>query len=143
MGILGTSFIIQEFVPPHTWRKWGAKSIWFINPNIVLFAQWLKDHTNSIVIINDWAFGGQYFNSGFRPPDCIIGAALSQHRFGNGIDIKVTDYSANQIRSIIRENWKFLHDKFNLSTIEKNTPTWTHVDFRYTGLNYLYEVDFN
>jgi hypothetical protein len=143
MAVLDTSFIIQEFVPEHIYRTFKEKSIWFINPRMALFAQWLKDYTKSTVTINDWAFGGRFQNSGFRAPDCRTGAALSQHRFGNAMDVKVKGYSADKIRDIIRENFAHLHKVFGLTTIEKNTPTWVHVDFRYTGLDHLFEVNYN
>jgi hypothetical protein len=142
MRELDTSFIIQEFVPPGIWQVWKEKSIWFINPNMILFAQWLKDQTDSTVTINDWAFGGSYQFSGLRPFDCKTGAKMSQHRFGNAIDIKVKGWTAENIRDLIRQHWKFLYDKFGLTTIEMNTPTWVHADFRYTGLNYLFEIKY-
>jgi len=142
MGLLGTSFIIQEFVSPRIWETWKENSIWFINPDMILFAQWLKEQTGSTVTINDWAFGGGYQFSGLRPFDCKTGAKMSQHRFGNAIDIKVEGWDAEDLRNLIRENWKFLHDKFGLTTMEKDTPTWLHVDFRYTGLNYLFEINY-
>ena len=142
MGLLDTSFIIQEFVPRRVWEVWREKSIWFINPNMILFVQWLKDQTDSTVTVNDWCFGGSYEFSGLRPFDCKIGAIMSQHRFGNAIDIKVKGWTAEGVRNLIRDHWKFLHEKFGLTTIEKNTPTWIHADFRFTGLNYLFEVNY-
>jgi hypothetical protein len=142
MEVNGTSFIIQEFVPRSFWQEWKENSIWFVNPNTILFAQWLKDQTFSTVTINDWCFGGSYQFSGLRPFDCKIGAEFSQHKFGNAIDVKVKGWSGEQIRDLIRKYYHFLNQTFGLTTIEKNTPTWCHVDFRFTGLTYLYEVKF-
>ena len=141
-GLLDTSFIIQEFVPRRVYEVWGEKSIWFINPNMIRFAQWLKDRTGSTVIINDWCFGGSYQFSGLRPFDCKIGARLSQHRFGNAIDVKVKGWDAEDVRNLIIEHWKFLHETFGLTTMELDTPTWTHVDFRFTNLDHLFLVKY-
>lgn len=140
--MLDTSFIIQEFVPRRIFEIWGQQSIWFINPNIVLFSQWLKDRTGSIVTVNDWCFGGSYQFSGLRPFDCKIGARMSQHRFGNAIDVKVKGWDAEDVRNLIRENYEYLNEMFGVSTIELDTPEWCHVDFRYTGLDHLFEVKY-
>ena len=142
MGLLGTSFIIQEFVSRRVWETWRSNSIWFLNPNMILFCQWLKDQTDSIVTVNDWCFGGSYEFSGLRPFDCKIGANMSQHRFGNAIDIKVKDWDAEYVRNLIREHSKYLNKEFGLSTMEKDTPTWVHVDFRFTGKKYLFEINY-
>lgn len=139
-GLFGTSFVIQEFVPPETYKKWGRKSVWFINKRVVLFCQWLKDYTGESVTINDWHWGGQYQYSGYRPPDCTVGAGESSHRRSIGIDIKVQDYGAEEVRQIIRDKFKYLNELFGVSCIELGTETWTHVDFRETGMNSLIEI---
>lgn len=139
---LDTSFIIQEFVPRKVYEYWGDRSLWFVNPKMILFCQWLKDQSGSIVTVNDWCFGGSYQYSGFRPFDCMIGARFSQHRLGNAIDIKVKGWEAEQVRDFIRRYFLYLNQEFYLSTIEKATPTWVHVDFRYTGLRELLEVNY-
>ena len=140
--MLDTSFIIQEFVPRRIYEVWGQKSIWFINPNMIRFCQWLKDQTDSTVTVNDWCFGGSYQFSGLRPFDCKIGASMSQHRFGNAIDVKVKGWDAEDVRNLVRKNFGVLNDMFGLSTIELDTPSWVHVDFRFTGLDHLYQIKY-
>ena len=140
MKVLETDFYIEEFVPKEVYQKFGDASIWFVNPNIILFTQWLKEHRSSSIIINDWKWGGKYNYSGFRPKSCNIGAEFSQHRLGNALDVKVPGYKPSIIRDLIRTNFTSLNEKFKLSTIEKGTLTWTHIDFRYTGLTKLFEV---
>lgn len=137
-----TSFVIQEFVPRRVYETWGNKSIWFIDPRIILFAQWLKTTTGSVVTINDWCFGGKYQYSGFRPPDCRTGAKLSDHRFGRAIDVKVKGWDPEDIRQLIRDNWPYLFQHFGVTTIELDTATWTHVGFRFTNLSHLLEIKF-
>lgn len=144
MKILGvdTTFVIQEFVPRKVYELWGEKSIWFVDPRIILFAQWLKDKTGSTVTINDWCFEGKYQYSGFRPPDCRTGAKLSDHRFGRAIDVKVKNWDPEDVRQLIRDNWSYLFHHYGVTTIELDTPTWTHVGFRFTNLNDLLQIKF-
>ena len=141
MKLLNTSFIIQEFVPPETYKKYGEKSVWFINPNIVLFLQWIKDNYNgAIVTVNNWYWGGDRKYSGYRPPDCPIGADESAHKRSDGVDFIVEGYSPVVIRKLIKDNFKLLNKMFGLTGYEKGTKTWTHGDFRWTNSNVLNEI---
>jgi len=141
MLILDTTFHIEEFVPKETFEKWGEKSIWFINPNIVLFSQWLKTTLDDVsVVINDWKWGGSYNYSGYRPPDCAIGAKESSHRRGIAVDIKIKGYHPERIRDLIRQNFQMLNERFGVTGYEVGTDTWVHVDFRWTNIDKLYEI---
>jgi len=141
MELHGTSFVIEEFVPPITYGKWGNRSTWFINMKVVLFSQWLKDRCgDASVTINDWKWGGPYQYSGYRPPDCDIGAKESSHKRGLAIDVKVKGWHPDRIRKLIKDNFKFLNEKFEVSGYELDTPTWTHIDFRWTNSTVIYEI---
>lgn len=144
MYLLKTSFILQEFVPPETYRKYGENSIWFINPNMVLFAQWLKEiFGNPIITINDWYWAGGRMYSGYRPPDCEIGAKESSHRRGIALDPVIAGIDPAIVRRVIRDNFAYLNSAFGVTAIEKDTETWTHVDFRWTGLDHLMEISYH
>lgn len=134
------NFVIQEFVPPEIYSIYGSKSIWFIDPDMIAVAQKLRDDLGKPITINNWHTGGQYKNSGFRMPDTLVGGKLSQHKFGRALDIKVKGMSAESVREYIRENY-YLYDEV-ITTIEKDTPTWVHIDKRWTGLNGLLEVPY-
>ena len=143
MGLLGTSFITQEFVPPETYKRWGEKSVWFINPRIVLFLQWIKDQTGgSKVTVNNWYWGGKRKYSGYRPPDCKVGAEESSHKRSDGVDFIVDGFSPIQIRKLMKDNFEYLHKKFGLTGYELKTKTWTHGDFRWTNSNQLNEISY-
>jgi len=139
---ISENFVIQEFVPKSIYEKYGENSIWFVDPRIIAFCQWLRDYIQESVTINNWHREGKYNESCFRVPDTTTGAKLSQHRFGRAVDIKVEGHLPETIREIIRLNFKELRAKYGVSTIEKDTPTWVHVDCRYTGLDHLLEVPY-
>jgi len=139
---ISENFVIQEFVPKRVYEIFGENSIWLIDPRIVAFCQWLRDYMQKPIIINNWHRAGQYDESGYRDPTSDTGAHFSQHRSGRAVDIKVEGHLPETIRQIVRLNYDTLIVKFGISTIEKDTPTWCHVDCRWTGLNELLEVPY-
>lgn len=140
MGIkVSKDFHNYEFVPPDVYYQFGDNSIWFIDKRIIRICQWLRDYTGNSIIINDWYWGGGYQESGFRSINTSTGASLSQHKFGRAVDIKVDDMDPEEVRNIIRNNYVKLK-RIGLSTIEKNTPTWIHLDIRWSNKSELFEV---
>lgn len=139
---IAQDFIIQEFVPKSIYKKFGKNSIWFVDPYLIKFCQWLRDYTQAPITINDWHRGGNYSESGLRDPLTSTGAKYSQHKFGKAVDIKVAGHLPETVREIIRENFSVLRDWYGITTIEKDTPTWTHVDTRYTGLDELLQINY-
>lgn len=137
---LTRNFLLQEFVPPQVFDVYGERSIWFLDQRLITLAQALRDDLGRPVIINNWHSKGRYKESGFRMPHTPTGGALSQHKFGRAVDIKVAGMVPEKVRQHLRDNFEIYH-AFGLTTIEKDTTTWTHLDLRWTGLNELYEVE--
>tara|TARA_R110002020_G_scaffold102076_1_gene239952 strand:+ start:1719 stop:2150 length:432 start_codon:yes stop_codon:yes gene_type:complete len=133
------NFYLQEFIDPGTYSRFGDSSIWFIDPRLVTLAQFMRERLGKPCTINNWNTGGQYQFSGFRPPDCSTGAALSQHRFGRAIDLKVKDMTADEVREDIINSWEIYKKSTALTTIEDGdyAPTWCHIDIRDTGMEEL------
>jgi len=155
------NFNLKEFVSPLTWRRFGLKSIWFIDPKIIVIAQLLRDITGASVTINDWHLEGRYKYSGYRPPFIVrikkifanrfepiktlsaflkivkrykIGAAESQHKMGRAIDVKVEGLRSVEVYNIVMaHSAEFI--KAGLTAIEdvEKTPTWVHLDCRNTA----------
>lgn len=127
--MISKNFSIQEFVPKETYAKWGDKSIMFIDPRLVDVAQALRDKYGPLVIN-----GGQYNYSGYRPPTCSVGAKESQHRFGRAIDCKFKQMTVQEVYKDILDNENYWIKK-GISTLENilKTPSWLHVDIRWTG----------
>jgi len=80
--------------------------------------------------INNWLWNGSFQFSGFREPACTIGAALSQHRFGRGADLKFADITPEAIRLDIKSNPTNPAFEY-ITCVELGTPTWLHVDTRF------------
>lgn len=136
---LSKNFIIQEFVAEDIYKRFGSSSIWFIDKRIVELAQFLRDNFGKPVYINNWHKGGVRDESGYRLPNTSTGAEFSQHKFGRAIDLRIKDYTSEEIRQYIRDVFPALLE-MGLTTIEKNTPTWVHIDCRETGTDVLKEV---
>lgn len=121
-------FNIKELVDKQTYKDRGERSIELLDPCMLWTIDRLREKYGSI-IINNWASGGQYQFSGFRPKNCSIGALYSQHRLGKGFDLKFKDYTPEQIRTLIKVNAKKDEFKF-ISCVELDTPSWVHIDSR-------------
>lgn len=129
-------FFLGEFIPPELLDLYPEKGIWFIDQRIINLAQFMRDRYRLPVIINDYLTGGSFKNSGFRDVGTDIGASRSQHKFGRAEDVKIHGMFPEEVRADIKRNWT-LFKAVGLTTIEADTPTWTHLDCRYTGLDTL------
>ena len=148
-------FISEEFLPKevHDWCvKHGYNPQWYINPDAVRFLEWLKTQVNDAPItINNWKYKGSRNWSGLRTWLYSWGGTffetwaknMSQHRYKCAYDIVIPGYTPHQIVQIIKDNWDYINKEFRLTTVENpdKTRTWTHVDFRWTGYNYLLIVN--
>ena len=143
---ISENFCSEEFISRDLHNSIDQRGLdprWYIDKDLVKFCEWLKTECNGVdVTINNWKWGGLYQFSGLRGPN-DIGALLSQHKFKNAIDVKVKGFTPSQIRQIILDNFIYINTEFGITTIEKikDTPTWVHIDKRWTGLNYLLEVN--
>ncbi|TSA34064.1 MAG: hypothetical protein D4R64_12715 [Porphyromonadaceae bacterium] len=134
-------FSLAEFVPPVIYEKYIDKSIWFIDPKIVQMAQFIRDRFGKPMTINNYLTGGPYQYSAFRDNACAIGAKNSQHRHGRAIDFRIQGMTPMEIRADIIKNFE-LYRPSGLTTIEGGTPTWTHIDCRYTNTDSLLIVPY-
>jgi hypothetical protein len=143
MSLFGTSFRIEEFVPPETVERWGlGRSIWFVRPHVVLFCSHIKETFGGILTINNWYWGGVFKYSGYRPPDCDVGAKESSHKRSDAVDMRSTGIGVEELSDYIERKYSLLHSRYLLTGIELGTSSWTHVDFRCTGLDYLHKIPY-
>jgi uncharacterized protein YcbK (DUF882 family) len=78
--------------------------------------------------VNDYAHGGKRVASGYRGPNCTVGALHSQHRLGRAADLHPDGMSADEARAKIvlaLANGKLPY----LGGVELGVP-WLHVDVR-------------
>ena len=127
-------FKTQEFVPKEIYQVWGENSKWFVDKRIWDFMNFLRGYFGKSIIINNWLWGGVHNYRGFRPPEATVGANLSQHRFGRGVDATIVGMTPKQVYDAILANPKPFLDK-GLTTMEDiaDTPAHNHFDCRYTG----------
>ena len=122
------NFAIHELVSPEIYAQRGQRGWELLDERALRALQDLRDRFGRIRI-NDYEFGGKYRYSGFRPPECTVGAKLSQHRFGRAFDCKFHDHTAKEVYHHIVDN----PEDFPLITTLENidyTPTWLHMDVR-------------
>ena len=129
------NFDLREFIPKDIYEAFGDRSIMFLDKRIIDIVQALRDITGKPVTINNWHTDGKYSESGYRKPDTKTGAKYSQHKFGRAADVKVAGMTPKDVVDIILKNQKFFVD-LGLTTIEnvEHTPSWTHLDCRWTGI---------
>lgn len=137
---LTKNFYLNEFIPQSVLNQYGNSSIWFIDFKIVLISQFIRDYFNKPTYVNGIFEDVFYDESGFRSPYSNIGTYFSQHKFGRAADIKVLDHSPFEVKTCIKTEFKSMHSKFRelgLTTMEKDTHSWTHFDVRRT---YQYDL---
>jgi hypothetical protein len=133
--MISKHFRIEEFVPPTIYKVWGAGSIKFLDPRIVILADAYRDFFDASVLINNWVFnpkGTVYKERGYRTPTSKTGASSSQHKFGRAFDCNVKGLTPREVYNAVVANYEFFK-QFGLTTIEdiKFTPTWLHSDCRW------------
>ena len=130
------NFDVREFVPPGVWEDFGAASRWFLDPRMLDLAQFYRDFFDAPVRVNDWHYGGDFTERGFRLPTTNTGARLSQHKFGRAFDCNVEGLTPDEVRSRIMDNEDLFMEK-GLTTLESGeiATTWVHSDIRTTDQN--------
>lgn len=142
---ISTHFDSEEFISKVTHNEIitrGLNPQWYCDKQLVMFCEWLREKCGTGIIINNWKWQGRANMSGLRGPK-DIGSELSQHKFMHAIDIKVKGFTPAQLRQIVLDNFGYINEEFGITTIETidDTPTWLHLDKRWTGLDHLLEVN--
>lgn len=145
-------FDLREFVSPSLFSRRGESSIWHIHPKLFTLCQFNKDFFSErydeevTVIINDWLWGGQYSESGWRHPASKAGSELSFHKGGlcSAADLKYrlkrTGHwiDADRIRdTILLHQELFMQAGLRAMESADFAPTWVHQDLRHTGLDHI------
>jgi hypothetical protein len=133
------NFIYEEFFPKEYFEEFKKNPnyyIWMMNSldqRIPPLAQFVRNRYDRGVTINDWVYkkNGNYNYSGVRPLDCKDGAKLSRHKLGLCIDVKISGMEAPEVQEDIIKNYDVFKE-VGLTTLEINTPTWTHLSVENT-----------
>jgi hypothetical protein len=129
-------FSIKELVSPDVYELRGEKA-WqlFDNRGLKMIDMLRKEF--GVCIINDWAWGGEFSESGLRTKDDFYYKMFSQHSFGRAFDMKFRNHSAHEVRRMIKEQWESKFKKlfnaigiYSITLEEGDSVTWVHIDIR-------------
>ena len=127
-------FKIEELVDEETYKRFGETALRFFNPLALQGLDNLREFIGEPLIVNNWANGGGYQFSGFRPKWCNVGATYSQHRLGQAFDIKtkktpVEDVYHNIISNSDSPLLEHLTEMEDIEYTGKGASPWLHVAF--------------
>ncbi len=124
-------FHLEELVPKAIFEQYGARSKWFIDPQLIVAIEWIRTRYGKAMTINNWSNGGSFQNRGFRTPTTTVGARLSQHKFGRAADFNIDGMTSQEVFTDLVG----ISEQLPFTTIENvaYTPTWSHIDCRWTG----------
>ena len=128
---LNKYFYLQEFVPQEVFELFGKKSLMFVDERCIKTALMLRKMYGEIHI-NDWLWGGDRSNSGFRHPYSKVGRLFSPHKSGKAIDPKFIEADVDYVKEDIRNDSMFFYKNMGISRIEEGVPH-LHIDFFNNG----------
>jgi hypothetical protein len=142
-------FSITELVPEHIFKQRGQRAWELFDYRALLTLEWLRANLGKCMV-NDWKVGGQYSQSGLRTFEFYmqdgktsaavahkkISESLSQHKFGRAFDCKFEDYTAEQARQFIKDNWE--SSGFDWAITLEEGVNWLHFDTRLQKENKVY-----
>lgn len=128
-----TEFEAHELVCPHVYRRDGESAMRFIDPRIRDWLAWFRKHIGKPVYINNYHWGGDKSQRGYRCNLCSLVAEkteqkilyASAHTRFQAVDFNVKDLSSDDVRQWISRH----QDEMPVNIrIENNTQGWVHVD---------------
>lgn len=125
-------FTIKEFVDRSTYQKYGAKSIWFVDEELIDQMNQLRDLFGREIIVNNWANGGSFQWRGLRTSKSSEYSTYSSHSFGRAVDFDVNGISAEQARVKIIQ-WYNEGILISKSISLEKDVSWVHLDTRNGG----------
>jgi len=123
-------FDIEELVPQDLLLEYAGREhyLWYLFDNRVLVTADRLRARYGKINVNTWKWGGASQYRGFRPPNCNVGAKLSQHRFGRALDLIFIEVSPDIVRLELKKD-PFRHEFEFITAIEDNI-SWFHFDTR-------------
>lgn len=124
-------FRLEELLPQDFFElnKSRGDLLWLIfDDRVLITLDRLHRRYDRAMTVNDWLWNrNNPFNyRGYRPPDCVVGAMLSQHRYGRAIDTDIKGVSAHEVRKDIRNNEN--DPDFEYITRIEDDVNWLHFD---------------
>lgn len=126
-------FKLDELVSPSVYAHFGVFAWKFLNEGMLRDLDTIRELWGKPLIINNYAWGGTYKESGLRcNTDAIVRTKktpyLSAHCLGRGFDIKPENVKdTKELYQFIQLNFHKLSSVSRMENIE-STPTWVHID---------------
>lgn len=136
-------FGIKELVSNLVYAKFGEQAWQFFNKEVLEDLDTIREAWGGAIIINNWAAGGQYKESGLRSNmDSILKGKkalyLSAHVLGCGFDLKANNGKNKDLHTLVCNLIKQKRlKKFRRVENFASTPTWVHVDGFQTAIDTL------
>jgi hypothetical protein len=135
-------FNLDELVPRSLIINRGEKAIQVMDMRIIKAADMIRAELGESIFINNWFGGGSLDECGFRYCTTTTGAKWSQHKYGRALDLHCKSGPAAMLAVVKKLEQQFI-DAQLLTTYENiaATPSWLHIDCRWTGLDKLLMVN--
>lgn len=135
-------FTLDEVMPRSMILDRGEKALQLMDMRIIKAADMIRAELGEAIYINNWYGGGSLDECGFRYCNTTTGAKWSQHKYGRALDLHCKSGPAAML-AVVKKLEKDLIDAQLLTTYENiaATPSWLHIDCRWTGLNSLLMVN--
>lgn len=132
------NFYLDELVPKSILDARGERAIQLLDMRIIQAAQFIREQLGETIYVNNWFNGGNLDECGLRTFNTKTGAVWSQHKFGRALDLH-SSAGVKRMYEVVKDNEKTLIADQLLTTVEdiSFTPTWLHIDCRWTGLDKL------
>jgi hypothetical protein len=134
------NFTAEEFIPQEIYLNKDCSKLLQIGYPLIKLCQEIRTKFGAPLYVNNWASGGPLNLSGYRSPECKLGAWKSQHKQFAAADLHQSIMSQEEFKAFLIGNFDYFKI-YGLTRIEANTVGWTHIDMLYTGLDYLYEFN--
>ncbi|MFO0387607.1 MAG: hypothetical protein ACK505_12570 [Flavobacteriales bacterium] len=136
------NFYLDELIDPVTYAARGERSLQLMDMRIILALQYLREIIGKPITVNTWARRGNLSLRGYRPEGTRTGAKWSQHKFGRALDFNVDGMTTREVHAVIMQHERYFIERGWITTIEdaRDSPTWVHIDCRYTGLDKILVV---
>lgn len=122
-------FKVKELVSSKIYKEYGDDAIKFLDPKALEVLENVREILNVPLICNNWAAGGSRNYSGYREPECSIGAKNSMHKQGKAFDLISTKLTAKEMREILENNQDKLRYPIRVEKWDnKGEISWLHID---------------
>lgn len=127
-------FELYELLPPEVFtyddmiakEKHLQKGWKYLTHELLITIDVVREIIGYPLICNTWYQDGNRRYCGWRPRNCLIGAAFSQHKEGNAVDLICPNMTAEQMRQRIKEN----QDKLPYPIRIEDKVSWLHLDLK-------------